>query len=136
MKRKVEIINTSKLKEAIPELKNSDIEVYLDAENEKSKKQIIQILHEAGRKKVNTILGCILRGAYNNSIYKKESKGVAAIKISGGKSKNQNIRIYCKEFYNNGKKVVMVTPIIKKVQENRKSEKILNIVSTIEKLKY
>lgn len=136
MKRKVEKIDANKLKEALPELKNSTVEIYIDCENQKSKNEIIQILSYAGRKRINTILGCILRGAYNNSIYKKEGKGVAAIKLKGGKSKNQNIRIYCKEFYRNGKKVVMVTPLVKKVQKNRKSKTILNIVSTVQKLEY
>lgn len=136
MKRKVQEIDTDKLKSEIPELNNSTVRIFIDVDNQRTRKEIEEILTQAGRKKLNTIFGCILRGVYHNSIYKRESKGVAAIKVKGGASNNQNIRIYCKEFYDDGKKVVMVTPYVKKVQKNVKSEKISNLIEKIQKLEY
>ncbi len=136
MKRKVERIDTTNLQDEVPELKNSKVQIFIDAESQKTKKEIETFLASAGRKKLNTIFGCILRCEYHDSIYKREGKGVTAIKFKGGQSKNQNIRIYCKEFNKDGQKVVMVTPVVKKVQKNRKSEKILNIIDKITKLEY
>ena len=136
MKRKVERIDTTKIRNDVPELKHSKVEIFIDAENQKIKKKIESLLRSAGRKKLNTIFGCILRCEYHRAIYKREGKGVTAIKLIGGKSKNQNIRIYCKEFHENGKKVVMVTSVIKKVQKNQESEQILNIIDKISKLEY
>ncbi|MDO1513523.1 hypothetical protein Q2T41_12740 [Maribacter confluentis] len=136
MDRKIEKINTDKLKESIPELRNSSVEIYIDAENSKDKREIEKQLGFAGRSRINTIFGCILRCDYINSIYKREAKGVAAIKIKGGKSKNQNIRIYCKEIFANGKKVVLITSFVKKVQKNVDSQQIQNIISKIQSLEY
>lgn len=136
MRRKVTKIDTTKIQDNIPELRNSVVKIFIDAENPKIQKEIEGYLLSAGRKKVNTIFGCILRGDYIDSIYKREGKGITAIKLKGGKSKNQNIRIYCKEFHKDGQKVVMVTPVIKKVQKNQDSQKILNIIEKIKKLDY
>lgn len=71
MKRKVEEIDTTKLKDDIPELKDSNVKIFIDAENQKHKKEIESALSAAGRKRLNTIIGCILRGVYHK-IYKKE----------------------------------------------------------------
>lgn len=136
MKRKVQEINTAKLRDGIPELQDSIVRIYIDIENNKSKKEIEKILTQAGTKKLNTIFGCMLRGSYMNSIYKRETKGVTTIKLKGGASKNQNLRIYCKEFYDNGKRIIIVTPLIKKVQKNADSERIINIIEKIKGLEY
>ena len=114
----------------------SNVEIFVDAENQRDKDEIYKLLQSAGRKRLNTIFGCILRCTYLDNIYKREANGVAAIKFTGGKSHNQNVRIYCKEFVRNGKKIVLVTGIIKKVNKNVQSEKILNIIQKIQKLEY
>jgi hypothetical protein len=136
LKRKVEQIDTSKLKDDFPELRDSKVRIFLDAENSRDKQRIETLLQSAGRKKLNTIFGCILRCNYLNKIYKREAKGVTTIKFKGGKSKNQNVRIYCKEFHNNGRVVVLVTPFVKKVSKNVESEKILHIIEKITNLEY
>ncbi|MHA7830695.1 MAG: hypothetical protein ACX93O_06325 [Flagellimonas sp.] len=136
MKRKTEEIDTSALKNEIPELKESRVRIFIDIENKKNKQQIIDLLTTAGRKKLNTIFACILRCDYLDKIYKREAQGVTAIKFKGGASKNQNIRIYCKEIFDNGKKVVMVSSLVKKVSKNVSNEKILNIIEKIKRLEY
>lgn len=136
LKRKTEEIDTSALKDEIPELKDSRVRIFIDIENKKNRQQIIDLLTTAGRKRLNTIFACILRCDYLDKIYKREAQGVATIKFMGGASKNQNVRIYCKEIFENGKTVVMVTSLIKKVTKNVGNEKILNIIDKIKGLDY
>jgi hypothetical protein len=96
----------------------------------------VEVLKQAGGKKVKRLIAVILRNEYLNSIYKREDKDITAIKLRAGKSGNQNFRIYCKEIYQDGKKVVMITPHIKKVQKNQQDQKILNIIENIKSYEY
>ena len=56
----------------------------------------------------------------------KKAKNVTAMKFKG---KKENIRIACKEFFKDGKKIVMIVKIIKKSQKN--TTKIKNIYERI-----
>jgi hypothetical protein len=120
----------------MPELQNSNVEIYIDNEDQESFKKIIEVLKLAGGKKVKRIVSVILKNEYFDSIYKREDKNITAIKLQSGKSGNQNYRIYCTEVHAFGKKVVMVTPHIKKVQKNRQNPKIVNIIDNIKTYNY
>jgi len=134
--RKLLKYNTDPFKKEIPELQNSIVEIYLDAENQKDFQKIVEVLKQTGAKKVKTIMAVILKNEYHNLIYKREDKNVTAIKLKAGESNNQNYRIYCKEIFKDGKKVVLITPHIKKVEKNKNDQTIINIIETIKTYNY
>ena len=136
MIRKCERYDLTSFKEALPELENSTVEIYIDSHSTKNKKDVINVLSGAGSKRLRRIFAVILKNEYLDNIYKREDKHITAIKLKSGIAKNQNFRIYCKEFYKNGKKVVLITPHLKKVQKNRDDEKILSIIDSIKKYDY
>jgi hypothetical protein len=134
--RKVNKYNTEAFKKALPELQNSMVEIYFDAENPKNFQEIARVLQQAGEKKVKRLMAVILKNEYYDHIYKKEDGDITAIKLIAGRSKNQNYRIYCKEIFKAGKKVVLITPHIKKVQKNQQDQTIINIIQTIKTYDY
>jgi len=134
--RKVNKYNTDLFKRALPELQNSMVEIYFDAENGKNFQEIAAVFRQAGAKKVKRLMAVILKNEYYDHIYKKEDGDVTAIKLMAGQSKNQNYRIYFKEIFKEGKKVVLITPHIKKVQKNQQDQTILNIINTIKTYEY
>lgn len=136
MARKVNKFNTETFKRALPELQNSMVEVYIDVENQKNFQEIADVLNQAGGKKVKRLIAVILKNEYHEHIYKREDGDVTAIKLMAGKSGNQNYRIYCREIYREGKKVVLITPHIKKVQKNQQDQSIINIIQTIKTYDY
>lgn len=98
----------------IPNTKN--VSLYVDSEN---KDEILSFL-ENHRKKFLRILYVIISGIYNNELYRKETDNITAMKFTGKFS--SNTRIYCKEFFQNGKKIVMITLLQKKVQKNQEDK--------------
>lgn len=136
MARKVNKFNTDAFKRALPELQNSGVEVYIDAENPKKFQEIAEVLMQAGAKKVKRLMAVILKNEYHEQIYKREDGDITAIKLMSGKSGNQNYRIYCREIFKEGKKVILITPHIKKVQKNQQDQTITNIIQTIKTYDY
>lgn len=136
MARKLNKYNTEAFKRALPELQNSTVEVYIDSENEKKLREIAEVLKQAGAKKVKRLMAVILKNEYHEQIYKREDGDITAIKLMAGKSGNQNYRIYCREIFRNGKKVVLITPYIKKVQKNQQDPTIINIIQSIKTYDY
>lgn len=136
MARKVNKFNTETFKKALPELQNSMVEVYIDAENPKNFQEIAEVLKQAGPKKVKRLMAVILKNEYHELIYKREDGDVTAIKLMAGKSGNQNYRIYCREIFKEGKKVVLITPYIKKVQKNQQDQSIINIIQILKTYDY
>jgi len=134
--RKVNKFNTETFKKALPELQNSMVEVYIDAENPKNFQEIAEVLKQAGPKKVKRLMAVILKNEYHELIYKREDGDVTAIKLMAGKSGNQNYRIYCREIFKEGKKVVLITPYIKKVQKNQQDQSIINIIQILKTYDY
>jgi hypothetical protein len=134
--RKVNKYNTELFKKALPELRNSTVEVYIDAENPKKFQEIAEVLKQAGSKKVKRLMAVILKNEYHEQIYKREEDDITAIKLMAGKSGNQNYRIYCREFFKEGKKVVLITPHIKKVQRNQQDQTIVNIIQILKTYDY
>lgn len=136
MARKYIKYDTDGFRKEIPELRNSRVEIYFDTENEANFYQIKRVLENAGSKRLRTIISVILRNLYLNNIYKREDRNITAIKIKSGLVRNQEYRIYCKEIYHNGKKVVMITPYLKKVQKNQDDKRIVDIINTIKTYTY
>jgi hypothetical protein len=134
--RKINKYNTELFKKALPELRNSTVEVYIDAENPKKFQEIAEVLKQAGSKKVKRLMAVILKNEYHEQIYKREEDDITAIKLMAGKSGNQNYRIYCREFFKEGKKVVLITPHIKKVQRNQQDQTIVNIIQILKTYDY
>jgi hypothetical protein len=134
--RKYQKYDIENFKRDIPDLANSKVEIYFDTENEKSFHDILKILKNAGSKRLRLIIAVILRNMYPDNIYKKEEKHITAIKIKSGIVRNQEYRIYCKEIYQSGKKVVMITPYLKKVQKNQDDKRIIEIIKSIQSYNY
>lgn len=136
MARKWIKYDTKKFKEEIPELSSSNVEIYFDAENGKNYNEIISILNHAGSKKLKRIIAVILSKMYLDNIYKREDKNITAIKIKSGIVRNQEYRIYCKEIFQDGKKVVMISPYLKKVNRNQDDKRIVEIIEKIKSYSY
>lgn len=110
--------------EGLEELGGSSVQVVVDAG---FSKELLEILSDATiRKKFRRILYVVLSNKYDEDLYGREevssrAKGVTAMKFKG----KMNLRIYCKEIFKDGKKVVMVTACLKKTQKVNKSLKTL-----------
>lgn len=87
-------------------------------------------------KKFKRILFEVLRGSYNNSLYRKEeisdkAKGITAIKFS-----TKPNRIYCKEYFlpDGSKNVVLICVYSKKSEKVDKATK--NLIEAIAEYEY
>lgn len=136
MSRKHLKYDTKKFKEEISEIANSKVEIYFDIENDKNYRDIIKVLENAGHKRLKLIIAVILRNMYLDNIYKVEDRNVTAIKIKSGIVRNQEYRIYCKEIFQEGKKVVMITSYLKKVNKNQDDRRIVDIINNIKTYNY
>jgi NADPH:quinone reductase-like Zn-dependent oxidoreductase len=136
VKRKYQKYDTEQFKKEIPELKDSRVEIYFDTENERNFQDIVKILEKAGSKRLKTIVAVILKNLYLDNIYKIEGKNITAIKIKSGIVRNQEYRIYCKEIFKDGKKVVMITPYLKKVNRNQDDKRIVDIIDDLKTYSY
>lgn len=107
------------------------VEIYMDSLN---RREITPIIREKNDK-FKLILIEILKGRYNESLYKKEDDCITAMRLGGGL---HNSRIYCKEHQGNlisKKKVVMAKGLLhKSTQKNDKN--ILAIIESIKKYEY
>lgn len=125
VKRKCKLFDLEKFFGDVPTLEGN-FELYIDESNESD---ILDLL-EKYEKKFKRALIQINSGIYNNDIYGKEevsnkAKNVTAIKF---KTKD-NERIYCKEFFLENKKIVMIVFRKKKTQKVNKEFK--NLLETI-----
>jgi len=134
--RKCLIYDTKKFKDELPEIANSKVEIYFDIENDKNYHDIIKVLENAGHKRLKLIIAVILRNMYLDNIYKIEDRNVTAIKIKSGIVRNQEYRIYCKEIFQDGKKVVMINSYLKKVNKNQDDKRIVDIINNIKTYNY
>jgi len=109
------------LGKTIADREKPSISFYVDS---KLEKELSDILKDSSfLKKFRRVVAAILGGIYTNDIYGKESfsdetKDIWAIKIT---VRENNYRIYCKEFFNDhGKNIVMTHLLKKKCQKNDK----------------
>lgn len=132
MKRKCKEYSLDRFKHQFPELANSNVRIFYDCEDEKQLKKMVYEIISPFNNKFRRILSVVLKNEYHDNLYKKEDTNVTAMKFSGKK----NARIYCKEIFKDGKKVVMISPHFKKVKKNQDDPKIINIINNIKSYEY
>ncbi|HNW83789.1 MAG TPA: hypothetical protein PKG52_12955 [bacterium] len=124
MKRKCVIMKKEWLEGIRINTPAKEVSLYYDCANEAEIKEIFE--DERFKKKLQVILFYILNGKYDDDLYdfevvSEKAKGVTAMKFKGGKY--DNLRIICKEYYQNDKKIVAVTAVKKKTQKVNKQLK-------------
>ncbi len=107
----------SKIETYIPELKDTNFELYIDIGNSE---EIISII-ENNSSKTRRILYEISQHRYKNNLYEKlvGYNDLTAFVYKG----SENLRIYCKEFKNGKKKIVAAFGIHKKSYKIKKGTK-------------
>jgi hypothetical protein len=98
--------------------------LYYDHENEEEIKEVFE--NAEFKKKLRVILYYVLNGQYEEDHYcheqvSEKAKGVTAMKLKG--KKYGNIRVICREFFQNNKKIVAVSVVEKKTQKVNKKLK-------------
>jgi hypothetical protein len=124
MKRECEILKKEWLKGIRINDPGKKISVYYDCKNEDEIEALFK--DQKLKKRMKVVLTYVLNGIYFDDFYSFEevsskAKSVTAMKI---KLKGYaNIRVVCKEFFKNGKKIVVVTIVDKKTQKVNKKLK-------------
>lgn len=134
MKRTYNEFGLSKIKKEFPEIANSDIRIFYDTTDMDACNEMVYKIIKPFNDKFKRIIYLILKNEYHDNLYKREDSHVTAMKFIGGKS--NNARIYCKEIYCKGKKVVMISPYFKKVEKNQDDPKIMAIINDIKQFEY
>ena len=134
MVRKSQKYNITDFLKFYPEFSKSNIEIWIDEKNAQDIKKFLTSKKKNGefkhQKRFRVILWHILNNQYENEIYRSEKMSKKSRNVTAMKFKDQlNTRIYCKEIFQDGKKIVMIVKYSKKVQENDK--RIKNLVETI-----
>lgn len=124
MKRKCEILK----KEWLREIRISDpgkkVSIYYDCKNEQEIEKLFK--DPKLKKRVRTVLSYLLNGVEFSDFYSSEEVSDKAKNVSAMKIKLKgyaNIRVVCKEYFENGKKIVVVTAVNKKTQKVNKQLK-------------
>lgn len=134
MKRKCRQYDVNNFLTGFPELAERNIEVWIDTDNADDILAFILAKKKDGgykyKKKLQRILYLVFSNTYAKDLYTKENisdntKDVTAMKFKGKSA--DNTRIYCKEIYRNGKKVVMVV----KYDKDEFDKKTKNIIEKI-----
>lgn len=128
MKRKCTKLSVARILKEFPQLQNNKVELYIDEINAID---IIDFL-ENHYKKFRIIIYSIFSNSRNNDLYgqEKKVKYIYAMKFSN----KENIRIYCKEYIIDGKKIVMICKNWKKTEGN--SKKLNNTLKIIGDYEY
>lgn len=137
MANKCELLNIDYIFETNPELRGSNISIYIDVENKKEADKIKKFLQSSKeRNKFNRILYEILKRRYNDSLYQKVKgfENVAEMRFKG--KYFRNARIYCKEVSLNGKKIIMVSLLYKSQNSIKDDAATKNAAEKISNLTY
>jgi hypothetical protein len=118
-------------KEDYPDCFSNNVNLYVDVTDKGDYDKIKSVL-KANRKKFHRILCVIFSGRYDIDLYGREGESVTAMKFKN----DGNQRIYCKEMFSNGKKVIMIVSYKKKVQKNKDDKRILGIIERIKSYEY
>ncbi len=106
---------------------NNSVTFYVDNENGED---ILKVLtNNKNKKRLLIIFDTIMNNKYRDDIYGKENISEKAKNITAMKFINENLRIYCKELYKDGKKIIMIITYKKKTQKIDK--KLKTIIETI-----
>lgn len=114
----------------------ANVEVHFD---EDAEKEIVAFLaaDSARLKKFRRILAVIMTGKYNKDLYGKEDVSGVAENVTAMKFKTKpNSRIYCKEFFKNGKKVVLIELLANKDTQKASDKKIKSRLEAIGRRHY
>jgi hypothetical protein len=132
MKRKCRKFRLDQFFKQFPELSERNIELWID---DKNKDEIFQILFEKNKNgkyirenRFKSILLQIFNYRYSKELYDKEEVSSKAKNITAMKFKNQfgaNWRIYCKEFHDGEKRIIMIVARNKKTQNVNSTLKVL-----------
>ena len=117
------------VKDTYEELSDKNIEILIDCENRKRRRKIIRLIR-GDIDKYHIKLYHILSGKYNRNHYKKVFGSITEIVFTKG---GRNSRIYCKEFSENGKKVVMILEIDKDFQEIKEKKQLEKLLREADK---
>jgi len=113
-------------------VEGSNVLVYVD-ESEKDAIMAFVTQNAKTLSRFRRILGTVVQGVYRDELYRKENvsekaRDVTAMKFKGNRV---NPRIYCKEFYRDGKKVVMIHLLEHKAQQKASDKRIKNRLESI-----
>lgn len=122
---------------------SSSVEIYIDSGNKNSIMKLLTCKNASDQakmmKRFRRVIVQVLSGQYNKGIYLQEklfkklgSNDITAMKLTS--SNNQNVRIYCREFFVGEKKVVMILGLLKKTQKIDKN--LQNKIKTIVRYEY
>jgi len=106
--------NTESLKELLPELANSQVEIYFDTDNEEQLREIASVFCKAGERKIKRVFAIILKNDYHDQLYKKKKGDLAVIKLAFGEQEHEMYHIYCSEVFENGRKTVLIRYCLRK----------------------
>lgn len=102
-----------------PTLAEMNVEVFVDSEFLDDLAKLLADPKLA--KKFRRILYVMLRASYDEDLYGREAVSDKAKFITAMKFKGKfNLRIYCKEFFRGGKKIVLIFAFHKKTQKINK----------------
>jgi hypothetical protein len=104
------------------------IEFYVDKKNEKKISSFIR----TNRKRFRRIIARIIQNKVIDDLYGPEPYGLKALKFKGS---ILNSRIYCKEFFNNGKKIVLIH-LVKNKTSQKVNKRILQKLESISQYQY
>lgn len=137
MVNKTEKLDIDYVFELYPDLRGSNVEIYIDVESNKEAEKIKSFLNgRLERKKFNRILYVILKHRYNDELYQKV-KGFDNVAEMRFRSKFiGNARIYCKEIHVEGKRVIMVSLLYKTQRSIKDDASTKTAAEKISKLTY
>lgn len=130
MNRSCRIFDVTAFKSEFPQFANSNVEIWIDEDNAESILTFLLAKNKKGilinYKKFKRILYVALSGGYDIDFYDREEVSQKATNVTAMKFKQKaNIRIACKEYFDNNKKIVMISHFHKKTQSNDKRTKII-----------
>jgi hypothetical protein len=128
MPRNCRVFDISSFIDLYSELKDKNVKIFIDKDEQAT---ILKYLFE--KKKDGSyirkdhlfrILYTIFTVGYDEDLYDWElkEKNVTGMKFKG----NSNMRIACKEFYEDGKKIVMICTLKKRSKSGKKNDKKMN----------
>lgn len=133
MSRKIVEYNLAGIKGIYPDLSFSKVRLFIDMDNHRKANEITNVLAQY-KKKFHRALWVMLNNKYDKDLYSQEGKDVTAIKFKG--KFKRNLRIYCREVFQDGKKIILITTYKKEVYENSDDESIRQIIKNIKDYQY
>lgn len=133
MDRKLKPFNIEFVLSEYPELRSKGIKFYYDVETKRETKRLLSYFKEKQiKKRLRLIIFNILDHGYHENFYKNLS-GFNSIAEMIFPRSLKHLRIYCKEFSQNGKKIVMITTIKKDFNSIKDNKPLRDKLTRIDK---